>query len=176
MTPFSCCRCSHVPYCTILVTLPETNIAPKNGWLGDEFLLGFGQFSGALAVSFGGGYTVRTRVFGVFSPPRNRSSSQLEGACPSPPNPLGKNYSDLKRQGGPFQKERILFLSTIFQGTFLNFFGGVLLKQASSQHGQKSLVFGGFFLHDGSPFNHDSSQHPGDKVNSWSIWEMYLGY
>ncbi len=35
------------------ITLPETNIAPKNGWLEyDPFLLGFGLFSGAFAVSF----------------------------------------------------------------------------------------------------------------------------
>ena len=33
-------------------TLPETNIAPENGWLEyDRFLLGPGLFSGALAVS-----------------------------------------------------------------------------------------------------------------------------
>ena len=35
-------------------TLPETNIAPENGWLEyDRFLLGPGLFSGAFAVSFG---------------------------------------------------------------------------------------------------------------------------
>ena len=34
-------------------TLPETNIAPDNGRLEyDPFLLGFGLFSGAFAVSF----------------------------------------------------------------------------------------------------------------------------
>ena len=36
------------------VTLPETNseFTPENGWLEDDrFLLGFGLFSGALAVS-----------------------------------------------------------------------------------------------------------------------------
>ena len=34
-------------------TLPETNIAPENGWLEDNpFLLGPGLFSGAVAVSF----------------------------------------------------------------------------------------------------------------------------
>ena len=32
-------------------TLPETNLAPENGWLEDDpFLLGFGPFSGALLV------------------------------------------------------------------------------------------------------------------------------
>ena len=62
MTPFSCCRCSHVPYCTILGTLPETNIAPENGWLGDEFLLGWPIFRCELLV-----------LGRVFSPPRNHS-------------------------------------------------------------------------------------------------------
>ena len=37
----------------ILITLPETNIGPTNGWLEyDPFLLGFDIFSGAFAVSF----------------------------------------------------------------------------------------------------------------------------
>ena len=36
-----------------MFTLPETNIAPENGWLEDDrFLLGPGLFSGAFAVSF----------------------------------------------------------------------------------------------------------------------------
>ena len=45
-------------------TLPETNIfAPKNGWLEyDPFLLGFGLFSGAFAVSF--------REGNLYGPPR----------------------------------------------------------------------------------------------------------
>ncbi len=39
--------------CFICFTLPETNIAPENGWLEyDCFLLGPGLFSGAMAVSF----------------------------------------------------------------------------------------------------------------------------
>ena len=43
---------SYVPY-----TLPETNIAPKNGWLEyAPFLLGFGLFSGAFTVSFREGF------------------------------------------------------------------------------------------------------------------------
>ena len=33
-------------------TLPETNMAPENGRLEDEFLLGSGLFAGACAVSF----------------------------------------------------------------------------------------------------------------------------
>ena len=36
-----------------IITLPKTNIAPTNRWLEyDPFLLGFGLFSGAFAVSF----------------------------------------------------------------------------------------------------------------------------
>ena len=31
-------------------TLPETNIAPENGWFGDYFPIGFGLFSGAMLV------------------------------------------------------------------------------------------------------------------------------
>ena len=36
-----------------LITFPESNIAPENGWLGDDpFLLGrLGLFSGAILVS-----------------------------------------------------------------------------------------------------------------------------
>ena len=47
-----------------LATLPETNIAPKNGWLEYKpFLLGFGLFSGAFAVSFReGNYLARLIV------------------------------------------------------------------------------------------------------------------
>ena len=33
-----------------------------------------------------------------------------------------------------------------------------------------------FFLMMAHHSTMTSSQHPGDKVNSWSIWEMYLGY
>ena len=43
----------HQQYFFLKHTLPETNIAPENGWLEyDPFLLGFGLFSGAFAVSF----------------------------------------------------------------------------------------------------------------------------
>ena len=35
-----------------IYTLPETNIAPEMGGWNTTFLLGFGLFSGALAVSF----------------------------------------------------------------------------------------------------------------------------
>ena len=37
----------------LVITIPETNIAPENEWLEDKpFLLGPGNFSGAFAVSF----------------------------------------------------------------------------------------------------------------------------
>ena len=37
------------------LTLPETNIAPENGWLEDDpFLLGPGLFSGAKSLVSGG--------------------------------------------------------------------------------------------------------------------------
>ena len=45
----------------LLYTLPETNVAPENGWLEDDpFLLGFGLFSGAFAVSFREGTSTRS--------------------------------------------------------------------------------------------------------------------
>ena len=49
----------HVSY--HLYTLPETNIAPENGWLGyNRFLLGPSLFSGAFAVSSRDGYFLST--------------------------------------------------------------------------------------------------------------------
>ena len=37
----------------IHLTLPETNIAPENGWLEDEFTFGMAHFQGKLLVSGG---------------------------------------------------------------------------------------------------------------------------
>ena len=39
---------------TTIIILPQTNIAPENGWLEDKhFLVDMASFSGAFAVSFG---------------------------------------------------------------------------------------------------------------------------
>ena len=50
----------------IIFTLPETKMAPENGWLEyDRFLLGFGLFSGAFGpVSFR--FRVQQLIFGNF--------------------------------------------------------------------------------------------------------------
>ena len=59
-TPFQSCSKlgGQIKGVSCYCTLPETNIAPENGWLKDEFSFWDAIFSGAFAVSFREGNTV----------------------------------------------------------------------------------------------------------------------